>query len=252
MAKRRQRRREGARGDNSRPSGDSKRLLYLLFGGGVLVVAAVALILFAAIGSDSTPDSNVPAVAQVDQDSSRTEDEGSSTSIQEESISRLPVVTLEEFGDFQCSHCVQFALGMGKQIKEDFVETGKIRFVFRHFPFIGPESFRAAEATECAADQNKFWEYHDTVFENWKGVDEGHFSDENLKVFASRLQLDRAAFDSCLDSGKYRGKVDSDIRLGVRLGVNSTPSLFLNGDKIELTSYDELARIIESAIAAAQ
>ena len=147
---------------------------------------------------------------------------------------------------------MQFALGIGKQLKEDFVETDKIRFVFRHFPFIGPESYRAAEATECAADQNKFWEYHDTVFENWKGVNEGHFSDDNLKVFASRLQLDRASFDSCFDGNKYRGKVEADIRRGEQLGVQGTPSLFLNGRRLTPSSNEELIQLIESAIAAAQ
>lgn len=233
-------------------SGNSKRLLYLLIGGGVLVAAAVAIVIFAAIGTDSEPDSTIPAIAQEEPASSPAQDHSGQASTQDEPVAKLPLVTLEEFGDFQCSHCMQFALGMGKQLKLDFVNTGQIRFVFRHFPFIGEESFRAAEATECAADQNKFWEFHDTVFENWQGVNEGHFSDHNLKVFASGLQLDRAAFDSCLDDGKYRGKVESDLRLGERLGVNSTPSLFLNGRKVEPASYDELARIIESAIAAAQ
>ncbi len=218
----------------------------------MLVAGAVAIIVFAAIGTDSSPDPVVPAVAQEERDSSRTEDEGSSTSTQEESVSRLPAVTLEEFADFQCSHCMRFALGIGKQIKEDFVETGKIRFVFRHFPVIGPESFRAAEATECAADQNKFWEYHDTVFENWKGVDEGHFSDDNLKLFAGGLQLDRGPFDACLDGGKYRGKVEADLRRGEQLGVRGTPSLYLNGEMLTPSSNEDLIRLIESAIAAAQ
>ena len=213
---------------------------------------AVAIIVFAAIGSDTSPDPDIPAVAQVEDDSSRTEDESSPTSTQEESVAKLPLVTLEEFADFQCSHCRDFALGIGKQIKADFVDTGKIRFVFRHFPFIGLESFRAAEATECAADQNKFWEYHDTVFENWKGVNEGHFSDDNLKVFASRLQLDRDAFDSCLDGRKYLGKVESDIRRGEQLGVQGTPSLFLNGEMLTPSSNEELVQLIESAITAAQ
>ena len=162
------------------------------------------------------------------------------------------LVTLEEFGDFQCSHCAQFALGMGKQVKEDFVNTGRIRFLFRHFPFIGEESFRAAEATECARDQDKFWEYHDTVFENWDGVNQGAYSDDNLKGFASRLQLDRDAFDSCLANGKYRGKVEEDLQLGERMGVNSTPSLFLQGRRIQVADYSDLAALIESAIEAAQ
>ena len=249
MANSRQRRRQRGR---QQPSGESKRLLYLLIGGGVLVVAAVAIIVFAAIGTDSSPDSDVPAVIQVEPGSSSSDTESAQATTQEETVAKLPAVTLEEFADFQCSHCMQFALGIGKQIKEDFVETGKIRFVFRHFPFIGPESFRAAEATECAADQNKFWEYHDTVFENWKGVNEGHFSDDNLKLFAGSLQLDRAAFDSCLDGRKYLGKVESDIRRGEQLGVQGTPSLFLNGEMLTPSSNEELIQLIESAIAAAQ
>ena len=212
---------------------------------------AIAIIVFAAIGSDTSSDPEVPAVARVEHDSSRTENESSSESAQETPVPKLPAVTLEEFADFQCSHCMQFALGIGKQIKKDFVETGEVRFVFRHFPFIGPESFRAAEATECAADQGRFWEYHDIVFENWKGV-EGQFSDDNLKLFAGSAQLDRGAFDACFDSRKYLGKVESDIRRGEQLGVQGTPSLFLNGEMLTPSSNEDLVRLIESAIAAAQ
>ncbi len=252
MSTRRYWRRKSGRGGPQQPSGRSTRLLYLLIGGGALVAVAVAVVVFAAIGSNSKSDSAVPAIVQEEPATSPAQDKPSLATTQEQSTPKISQVILEEFGDFQCSHCMQFALGMGKQLKEDFVSTGQIRFVFRHFPFLGEESFRAAEATECAADQNKFWEFHDTVFENWKGVNEGRFSDDNLKGFASLLQLDRAAFDSCLDSGKYRGKVEADLRLGERLGVYSTPTLFVNRRKVEPASYDELAQIIESAIAAAQ
>ena len=254
MSTRRQRRRESGRGGRQQASERSTRLLFLLIGGGALVAVAVAIIVFDAIGRNSLPDSDVPVAAleEAGQAQPQGESAADDKSNQEQSTPKISLVTLEEFGDFQCSHCMQFALGMGKQLKEDFVNTGRIRFVFRHFPFIGEESFRAAEATECAADQNKFWDFHDTVFENWKGVNEGYFSDDNLKGFASLLQLDRAAFDSCLDSGKYRGKVEADLRLGGRLGVNSTPTLFVNRRKVEPASYGELAQIIESAIAAAQ
>ncbi len=234
------------------------RLPYLLIGGGVLVAAAVAIILFAALGRDSGSDSTAQATAQDEPSPAPTQgvsgalDKPSPSPTPDEPAVETALVTLEEFGDFQCSHCAQFALGMGKQLKEYFVDTGRIRFSFRHFPFIGEESFRAAEATECAADQGKFWEYHDTVFQNWQGVNQGFFSDDNLKGFAGRLQLDRDAFDSCLDSGKYRGKVEEDLHLGERLGVNSTPSLFLEGRRIQVANYNELAQLIESAIAAAR
>ena len=259
VTNRRQRRKDRAQHRQPSAATQSKRLPYLLIGGGALVVAAaVAVVLFAALARDSGSDSPAQATAQDETDTTPTQvvpvadNKPAPTPTQDQPAVETALVTLEEFGDFQCSHCAQFARGMGKQLKEDFVNTGRIRFVFRHFPFIGEESFRAAEATECAADQNKFWEYHDTVFENWKGVNQGAYSDDNLKGFAGRLQLDRDAFDSCLDSGKYRGKVEEDLHLGNRLGVEGTPTLFLQRRRIQVASYSELAQLIESAIAAAR
>ena len=258
MTNRRQRRRERAERRKPQPPQRSTRLPYLLIGGGVLVVAAVAVIVFAALSGDSETDPATPVAVQDEPTPVAAQDAGAAASgptpapTQDDAAATVPLVTLEEFGDFQCSHCAQFALGMGKQLKKDFVDKGRINFVFRHFPFIGEESFRAAEATECARDQDKFWEYHDTVFENWNGVNKGAYSDDNLKGFASSLQLDRDAFDSCLDGGKYRGKVEEDFQLGERMGVDSTPSLFLQGRRIQVADYSELAALIESAIAAAQ
>ena len=259
MTNRRQRRRERVQRWQPPPATRSTRLPYLLIGGGALVVAAaVAVILFAALGRDSGSDSTAEVTAQDEagptpaQVVPAAEDKPAPTPAQDEPAAETALVTLEEFGDFQCSHCRDFALGMGKQVKEDFVDTGRIHFVFRHFPFIGEESFRAAEATECAADQDKFLEYHDTVFESWNGMNQGAYSDDTLKRFASSLQLDRDAFDSCLDSGKYRGKVEEDLHLGNRLGVEGTPTLFLQRRRIQVASYSELAQLIESAIAAAR
>ena len=258
MTNRRQRRRANAERRQPQPLQRSTRLPYLLIGGGVLVVAAVAVIVFAALSGDSGTDPVTPAAAQDEatpvaaQGAAADASEPKPAPAQDDAAATVPLVTLEEFGDFQCSHCAQFALGMGRQLKKDFVDKGRINFVFRHFPFIGEESFRAAEATECARDQDRFWEYHDTVFENWNGVNKGAYSDDNLKGFATSLQLDRGAFDSCLDNGKYRGKVEEDFQLGERMGVDSTPSLFLQGRRIRVADYSELAGLIESAIAAAQ
>lgn len=228
-------------------------LPYLLIGGGAIVAVAVAVILFAALGSDSQPETTAASPAQ---------DTPADTGSQEQSATEakpvpaptqvVSLVTLEEFGDFQCSHCAQFAVTIGKEIKRVYADTGRIKFVFRHFPFIGTESFRAAEATECAGDQGKFWEFHDIVFENWKGVNEGHYSDDNLKLFASSLRLDRSAFDSCFDSRKYLGKVQDDLRRGEQLGVQGTPTLFLDGKMLTPSSNEELVQLIESAIADAQ
>ena len=235
-------RREGRRAGGK--DGLSSRVLYLLGGGVLIVAAAVVVIAVAALGRGSeAPTEAGPGV-----------DDGAVTGAVATGTNtpgpKTALVTLEEFGDFQCSHCVDFALGMGRQVKEEFVSTGRIQFRFRHYPFIGEESFRAAEATECAADQGKFWEYHDTVFENWEGVNEGHFSDGKLKGFASTLGLDRASFDACLDDGKYRAKVAADVADGERRGVRGTPALFLNGRRVQPKDYAELARLIEAEIAA--
>ena len=235
-------RREGRRAGGK--DGLSSRVLYLLGGGVLIVAAAVVVIAVAALGRGSeAPTEAGPGV-----------DDGAVTGVVATGTNtpgpKTALVTLEEFGDFQCSHCVDFALGMGRQVKEEFVSTGRIQFRFRHYPFIGEESFRAAEATECAADQGKFWEYHDTVFENWEGVNEGHFSDGKLKGFASTLGLDRASFDACLDDGKYRAKVAADVADGERRGVRGTPALFLNGRRVQPKDYAELARLIEAEIAA--
>ncbi len=223
--------------------------MYLLGGGAVIVVAAVAVIVFAVVSRDSggsAASPNTKATDSAAQAVPATPYPAASEPTSE------PAVTLVEFGDFQCSHCAQFALTIGRRVKDEFVSAGRIRFEFRHFAFIGEESFRAAEATECAREQGRFWDYHDIVFENWNTPNTGAYSDDNLKGFASRLGLDSSSFDACLDGGKHRDKVLSDRREGERLGVNSTPTLFLNGRKVEGVNYEELARLIELEIAAAE
>ena len=81
-------------------------------------------------------------------------------------------------------HCRDFALGVGRQIKSDYVDAGQVRFVYRHYPFLGEESVWAAEATECAGDQGMFWEYHDILYEKWAGTNVGAYSYNNLVGFA--------------------------------------------------------------------
>ena len=104
-----------------------------------------------------------------------------------------------------------------------------MRFGYWHFAFLGQESAWAAEASECAADQDAFWEYHDLIFERHAGENQGAFSKENLKLMAIDLGLDSAAFDECLDSGKYTQQVQMDAQTARQLGVSSTPAFVING-----------------------
>lgn len=137
-----------------------------------------------------------------------------------------------EYGDFQCPFCGRFFQTAEQEIKEKYVKTGKAVFVWRDFAFLGEESFRSAEAARCAGEQGKFWDYHDNLFNNQRGENEGAFSDQNLRRFAKELKLDEARFNSCFDSGKYRKVVEEVSARGRAVGVNGTPATFINGQLV--------------------
>jgi protein-disulfide isomerase len=158
-------------------------------------------------------------------------------------------VVVVEYADFQCPYCKQFATGPELQLRREYVDSGKARFAFRHLAFIGPESLWAANAAECANEQNRFWDYHDKLFEEQKGENEGTFSRDNLKRFAAELGLNTQQFNQCVDSDKYQAKVQQDIDEAQRLGVRSTPTLFVNGQLIRNGSdYQVLQTAVETAL----
>lgn len=107
-----------------------------------------------------------------------------------------------------------------------------MRFGYWHFAFLGPESQWAGEASECAADQDAFWEYHDKLFDSQSGENQGAFNKDNLKRFAVELGLDTQAFDECLDSGKYTSLVQNETQAAQSLGVRSTPTFLVNGKPV--------------------
>ena len=110
-----------------------------------------------------------------------------------------------------------------------YLQTGVVRFGYLQFAFLGPESQWAAEASECAAEQDAFWEYHDRLFDSQSGENQGAFSKDNLKQFAADLGLDTQDFDACLDSGKYASTVEDETQTTQSLGVRSTPTFLING-----------------------
>ncbi len=140
-------------------------------------------------------------------------------------------ITMEEYADFQCPACGAFARGTLRQIEDKYVKTGKVKVVFHHFAFIGNESTRAAEASECANEQGKFWEYYDTLFANQAGENQGAFNDTNLASFAQQLKLDMDNFNTCMKEDRYLSKVTADSNDAQSRGVSQTPTLFINGKK---------------------
>ncbi len=155
-------------------------------------------------------------------------------------------VTLIEFSDFQCPFCAKFASETGPQIDEMYVKSGKVRIGHFHFPFLGDESLWAAEASECAGDQGKYWEYYDYLFANHGGENQGAFSKENLKKFAQTLGLDSQAFDQCLDTGKFTSVVTNQGMFARQLGVQSTPSFIVNGTPlVGAQPFDTFKQLID-------
>jgi protein-disulfide isomerase len=136
-------------------------------------------------------------------------------------------ITIVEFSDFQCPNCGRFARNTAPQIVEEYIATGQVNMVYKHFPIRGPDSMAASLASQCAGDQGKFWEFHDMLFNNQEGEGSGWASAENMKGFASELGLDREKFDLCLDSEKYRSLVEGDLAFGQEIGVTGTPSFVI-------------------------
>lgn len=138
-------------------------------------------------------------------------------------------VTIVEFSDFQCPFCGRFWQQTLPTIKEKYITTGKVKFVYRDFPIasIHSEAEKAAEAAECADEQGKFWEYHDRIFQ---GQDE--LSVASFKRWATELGLDTNRFTECLDSGKYADEVAKDFQDGQAAGVTGTPTFFINGERL--------------------
>ncbi len=137
-------------------------------------------------------------------------------------------ITITEYSDYQCTFCKRFAEQTEPQLIETYVKTGKVRFIYRSFGlFIGQESRDAAEASYCAGDQGKFWEYHDIVFANHTGENVGNFTRRRLEAFAEALNLDMNAFRDCLNTGKYAQRVTQDGVDGRAAGVRATPSFVI-------------------------
>jgi len=112
--------------------------------------------------------------------------------------------------------------------------------------FLGPESVWAAAASECASEQNRFWDYHDLLFTHTAGRDKGVFTRPNLKQYAADMGLDREAFNACVDSGRYEEWVQAETQLGRQKGVTSTPTLFVDGSKLSQlpASFEDLRTTI--------
>ena len=152
-------------------------------------------------------------------------------------------VTIVEFSDFECPYCGGLFPTL-KAVEKNY--AGQVRLVYRQFPLtnIHPRAQKAAEASLCANEQQRFWEFHDSMFGNQQAL-----TVDDLKRRAVELKLNTAAFNSCLDSGKQSEPVKKDIAEGSKAGVTSTPTMFVNGRLLSGgQSYADLREVIEDEL----
>ncbi len=140
-------------------------------------------------------------------------------------------ITILEWGDYQCTFCYKFHQNTLDTIHEDFIKTGKVKLVFKDFPLNGPDSFLAAEASYCAQDQKKYWQYHDELYNNWGGERTGWITRESLDKFANTVNLNLNEFNTCLDNHKYQNKVIALHEFGKEVGIDATPSFLVFNDQ---------------------
>lgn len=166
-------------------------------------------------------------------------------------------VTIVEFSDFQCPFCRRLYTQTLPQIKEQYIKTGKVKFVYRDFPLTGIHDLaqKYAEAGECADEQGKFWPMHDKIFDEQQKQGEGtifDFAINDIKRWAREIGLNGAKFDFCLSSGKYEEEVQKDLADGQRAGVQGTPGTFVNGRLVPgAVPFAQFKQVIEEELAKA-
>ena len=165
-------------------------------------------------------------------------------------------ITIVKFGDYQCEACYHWFHNTRSTLIDNYIETGKAKLVFLDLPFLGRDSITAAEASYCAEDQGKYWEYHTMLytFQEVEAYDSGWADRDRLNAFASSLDMNMDEFNECMDSSKYKNRVKANFDEAVRNGVQSTPTFILisQDGKTEMFAgaqpYSVFAATIESML----
>ncbi len=217
----------------------------------VALVAVVAVAAFFAGAYFSNLDSDVLTKSEFEEAISKLESKMTITQ-QAESQPSQPVkicldndpirgdpnapITILEFSDFQCPFCARFHVQTLPLLLEEYIDAGKVNLVYRDFPIqsIHPNALPAAVAAECANEQGKYWEYHDTLFEKqsvWSRLN-SDAAISTFSQFATEVGLEQQQFDSCLGSGKYLEEVQNDMREGREYDITGTPGFFVGNEEI--------------------
>jgi protein-disulfide isomerase len=138
-------------------------------------------------------------------------------------------ITLIEFGDYQCHFCNVFFHSTEDDILKNYVETGKVKMIFKDYNIIGPDSINASHGAHCANDQGLFWEYHDILYSNWAGENNGWASSENLGKFAQKIGLDMDVWSECMVNAIHSQTILASNKDAKNLELTGTPAFFVIG-----------------------
>ena len=145
-------------------------------------------------------------------------------------------ITLVEFGDYQCHYCNVFFHSTEDDVMKNFIETGKVKMIFKDFNIIGPDSVNASHGAHCADDQGLFWEYHDILYNNWNGENNGWASSENLFKFAQEIGLNMEEWTNCMKNSEHSEIIIASNDDARALGLTGTPAFFVIGPDNKITS----------------
>lgn len=165
------------------------------------------------------------------------------------------IVTLIEFGDYQCVACSRFFHNTEGAILENYVETGKVKLIFKDYTIIGQDSVNAAHGSHCASEQGMFWEYHDILYSNWAEENTGWASSANLIRFASEVELDVDAWRDCMNEARYLDRLRASNEDARDLELPGTPSFFVIGPQGHVTTvigpqpYETFSKLFELELA---
>ena len=163
-------------------------------------------------------------------------------------------ITLVEFGDYQCFYCNRFFHTTEPDIVKNYVNTGKVKMIFKDYTIIGQDSINAAHAAHCAQEMDKFWEYHDVLYNHWTGENNGWAASQNLFEFAKQVGLDEKDFNACMSAAKYVPIIKGSVSDAKTLGLTGTPGFFIIGPDNSVTKlsgaqpYDVFEEIFKSEL----
>jgi len=158
-------------------------------------------------------------------------------------------ITLIEFGDYQCHFCNVHFHNTEHSLLENYIETGKVKMIFKDFTIIGPDSVNAANGAHCADDQGKFWQYHDILYNNWTGENNGWASSDNLLRFAQEIKLNIEQWSDCMIDSRHSQIISDSSKDARDLGITGTPAFFVIGPDNNITKihgaqpYESFERI---------